>query len=559
MQYKLEKLGTPCRNFMITNLIGFTDPKDGRVKVAMVSFTNYVSGSLYLVDPVENTSECYTLQCDNGSYAMYNDDNKGIVIGTCTQYGCVQYFDLNTRSFRGEPAAINGKGEYYIYNFIAPGDGYLYSGTYPGCQLLRYNIAEHKLEDLGRAHPNPKNLYSRSGLTKDGYIFLHCSRGESCYRAYSLADGTFVNASDLGYDDAALEEEANWHDPRWDDCKKEVQGISRGCNLPDGSLILIRGQDYLYLAGDSKEFVCRPIPGTPPATAILTVGASQDGKIWCASNFGMTVCSYDPATNEAVNYPPVSPRGGGQIYGVVEKNQKLYFTTYGDGYHIEFDPAKPWDAVNYVNPKQLAAEAPTCTRPHSRSYIGPDGCIWTGWYGEYGTYSGALSKIETETGKVTVYPTGDRGIVWIATDDKYVYYVTNGKGNGMVKADGPFKLAAVNTDGTEAYSVLLDKEIYPVFLMVNGDDLIVGASDGCYIYKKDTLAFVRKADLPSSECIVPYDGKLIAFCGKTAYAIDPTTYAAEVIGEADEECRTAVVSNGAVYFASGIELWKLSK
>ena len=57
MQYNLTNLGSPCRNFMITNLTGFTDPKDGRVKVALISFANFVSGSLYLVDPAANTAE----------------------------------------------------------------------------------------------------------------------------------------------------------------------------------------------------------------------------------------------------------------------------------------------------------------------------------------------------------------------------------------------------------------------------------------------------------------------------------------------------------------------
>jgi len=294
MQYNLTNLGSPCRNFMITNLTGFTDPKDGRAKVALVSFANFVSGSLYLVDPAANTAEQYVLQCDNGSYALYNDGNKGLVIGTCTQYGCIQYFDLTTRAFRGEPAAINGKGEYYTYGFAAPGDGYLYTGTYSGCQLLRYNIAEHKLEDLGRAHPNKRNLYSSVLGTKDGYVFIYCYRDEFCVRAYSLADGTFANAADLGYDEEELRTANELKDPRYLACKETTEGISRGCILPDGSLILISGQDYLYFAGDSEEYIRRPIPGTPPATAILTVGASADGKIWGASNFGMTVCSYDP-------------------------------------------------------------------------------------------------------------------------------------------------------------------------------------------------------------------------------------------------------------------------
>ena len=103
------------------------------------------------------------------------------------------------------------------------------------------------------------------------------------------------------------------------------------------------------------------------------------GVVWFGSGFGQTMGYYDPKTGESWNSPSVT-RVNGEIYGVVPYNGQVYFTAYAGGDHVVYDPSKPWDQFNNVNPKTLQSVAPLkLGRPIAGSIMGPDGNIWTGW------------------------------------------------------------------------------------------------------------------------------------------------------------------------------------
>ena len=280
--YKVEKVSNPCRNFCVLSSIGFRDPKDGCAKFALVSFANFVCGSLYLIDPKANTAESYTLPRDNGAWALFNYQDEALIIGTCAEAGCVHRFDLKTRTF-AQPLRVDS--ETYIWNFADGGDGFLYGGTYGGCRLVRYNLAQHVLEDLGRVSPNPENLYARYVAHVPGYIIIDVGMSVNEKYVYRQSDGKILPAAEVGNFPDAVEFQ-----------KPADSRIGSGCVLPDSSAVCVSGQEYTYFPGNSTEGIIRRIPGDPPATGILTVAADDSGAIWGSSNFGMTIFRFDPKT-----------------------------------------------------------------------------------------------------------------------------------------------------------------------------------------------------------------------------------------------------------------------
>ena len=62
-----EKIASPCKNFCFLSAAPFCDPRDGREKVACVTFANYAGGALLLVDPAADTAESYHLPQDEGT------------------------------------------------------------------------------------------------------------------------------------------------------------------------------------------------------------------------------------------------------------------------------------------------------------------------------------------------------------------------------------------------------------------------------------------------------------------------------------------------------------
>ena len=470
--YHVEYVEKPCHNFCILSCCSFIDPKDGVEKFAVVSFSNHVLGVLYLVEPRSNTAESYTLPLDNGAWALYNYQNEALIIGTCTQNGCVHRFDLATRTF-AEPLQVMFNGDNYIWNFAFDGDHSLYCSTYSKAELLRYDLTAHKLENLGMLDPaHPGNKYNRTVAYYDGYILCDVGMETPCTFAYRISDGDVKPASECGITIKA-EELLKPTDPRIKD---------RGVVFSDGSAVVIDGQEYLFYEGNSTEAkVCR-IPGEPPATGLHALAADENGLLYGACNFGMTIFSYDPKTGTYWNSSSVDPTSGGEVYGMAIKDGKVYMSAYSGGRHIVYDPEKPWNSREGVNPYLLDSASPEYIRPYGRTVIGPNGDIWSGWYAKYGAYGGALSKIETQTGKVTVYPVGENGVASVTADEDAVYYITFGNACGLPYRMNTFKLAAVNANGEEIRAVEFPEGTRPGFVCLFGDRLYVSCHNVCKVY-----------------------------------------------------------------------------
>ncbi|MFC3768232.1 hypothetical protein [Paenibacillus sp. GCM10012303] len=459
-QDQFELIGRPCRNFNILATAVMTDPLDGREKLVLSNFAAGQTGNLILIDTRSMEAESIELPGDEGAWGLVNWRNEKLVVGTCPNYAYMHALDLKTRTW-AEP--LKAADEKYFWDMAIGSDGNVYAGTWPGCSLYRYNPALHTLEKLGRASDNGKNLYSRYiNGSAPGYILFTGGYDEPFLKAFHMESGTFRDFGTPGFTVREVTDEYictvqgdrfEFYHPQTLESLPDTAGWKekltlleaalpngkscRAIPLADGRYAGVRGQD-LFIA-DSLDEVPElvRIPAEAPATRIHTLVSDEAGGIWGACGFGQTIFHYDPLTGSAWNSSSVCDSGG-EVYGMVFVDGKLYLTAYVGGDHIVYDPAQPWDQLNNRNPQSLRALRPDYIRPEGRSVIGPDGGIWTGWSAKYGTYAGALSRIDPVTLEVDSWShpiANDQQVAGVAADDRYVYFTTNGGASGLPYRD----------------------------------------------------------------------------------------------------------------------------
>jgi len=492
MQYYKE-LGEPCRNFCFFSNILITDPKDGREKLVLSTFAAGNVGRIIFLDPEKNEGEQYELPGDSGAWALYCWKNERLLVGTCPRYGYLHAMDLKTRTWM-EP--LRDEIEYYIWSFAEGSDGNIYAGTYPSCVLLQYNPREHKLVNLGRVSDDPGDMYSRSVFAdKHGRIYINLGCASYTISVWDIETKTYKpfggkpeQVTDLTDNLLVTEfnrDRYNFYNVHTQELiesvrkdsisdlsaiknnhvaeyikkmtKTEYSDLIKGGLKPKRlksglSFGIFRGQEYYTI--ENNKLLIKKIPVEAPPTEIFALTYDGKGNLFGASGLGQTIFKYNIELGHYENTSMVCEHGG-EVYGMRFVNDLLYLTAYSCGDHIVYDPEKPWDQVNNVNPKTIGSVGPAFIRPHARSVIGADNNIWTGWWAEYGTYGGCISRIDTGTNIVDSWPSYIEGqaINSIAAGKKYIYYTTGKNGNGLSTLDCIPYLVAINYDGSFAQKI----------------------------------------------------------------------------------------------------------
>ena len=460
-----QKIVMPSRNFNILGNILINDPKDGKEKIACHSYSYAKCGVLIIIDPETLTGETYETPGDAGAWALCQCGDM-LIVGTCPNAGYVYRFDLVNRTWAGEPVKATREAT-YVWTLELASDGFVYGGTYHDCRLFRYDPASHTTSDLGRVDPDEKNMYSRwvfCGVP--GRLFINCIAAVNRVFVYDLDTKAFsqfyedgVSVSYISSELVCLNKNGEYglFDPYtggklYDRFFKmdETEALSadapvfaklreviarKAMKMKNGVTVGIQGQEMFKLSPASDKPEYHAIPGGAPATAPFAVCAAEDGRIWGTSSFGMTAFCYDPKTGGIFNTLDLSIYGG-ECYGIVPYGGKIYFTSYAGGEHIEYDPNAPWNMRENINPKAVNRLTPKYIRPHARSVTNGDGVIWTGWWANYGSYGGAVTKWDVKTGKVSVFddlPIGDYSIEDITQYKDGVIFDTVMDGNGLAR------------------------------------------------------------------------------------------------------------------------------
>lgn len=579
----VHRVGQPCRNFNILGSTTLIDPRDNREKVVLSNFAAGATGNLILIDPQTGDGESIPLPGDEGAWALLNLDDETLLVGTCPRAGYLHRLDLRTRTW-AEPLA--DPGESYIWNLCRGRDGLVYGGTYPGCVLLRYDPAAHRLDNVGRMSDNPDNLYSRHVYAVGDAILVECW---SAAHHLTLWDMRTQTAQPFGrpgakvkavtaelictetdgeldfYGAATLQPIAAAPERLPVEPALPYSGSRHMLALQDGRIFAVRGQDYYILdpAADGPE--SRPplhsIPTPKPPTRIHTITVAPGGTVWGACGFGQTIFSCDPQTGEFWNSGVVCDQGG-EVYGMAFAADRLFLSAYVGGDHVVYDPAQPWNQVDNANPRTLQPAGPALIRPEARSVIGPDGAFWTGWMARYGVYGGGLSRVDVETGAVTVWedPIPGQALMSLAADERYLYFTTGGAGNGLPTKSEPFHFVV-----WEPAQGLIWQQPFPL-----GSSLgRVAAVDGRVLVFVDQTIQVfdpgRMAWEATVACAAPCqtllalaDGSALAFCDTHLWRIDPRQGTSTRLGDLPGPVQAAATApGGAIYFAHLTELYRL--
>ncbi|TNJ63063.1 hypothetical protein FE784_27715 [Paenibacillus hemerocallicola] len=563
-----------------------TDPLDGREKLVLSNFAAGQTGNLIFVDTITGAGESVPIPGDAGAWGLVNWNNEKLVVGTCPQHAYLHCLDLKTRSW-AEP--LSDPGEKYFWKMTLGSDGNVYGGTWPGCSLLRYDPVTHTLDNMGRASDNPKNQYSRPvDGSLPGYILLAGGYDEPFLKAFHIESGTFRDFGTPGFvvrevTDTfictAKDGQYEFYDPRTferlpDDGLKDKLTAQettlssgkrhRAIELAGGRFAGVRGQDLYFVDSLDETPELNRIPVEAPATQIHTLASDEEGRIWGSCGFGQTIFRYDPEDGSEWNSSSVCDAGG-EVYGMVFLDGKLFMSSYVGGDHIVYDPAKPWDQLNNANPKTLKSVSPEYVRPEGRSVLGPDGGIWTGWSAKYGTYGGALSRIDPQTLQVECWTApipNEQQVSGVAADERYVYFTTNGGASGL-----PYKDVVCQFGVWEPGTGLVFEHRFEAgqrtgnAIAAFDSKVFVRAGAHIRIFDPTLLRFTGSV-ATGTDCgwMVRVDGRtLAAFCGRKLLLIDSrSTDVSREIGLRGHVGAAAATPAGDLVFAIGEAVYRLS-
>ena len=526
---EFKKVAMPSKNFNLLGQTTITDPKDGKLKIALHTYSASKCGMLVIIDPDDLTGESYETPGDFGAWALCQYDGS-LLIGTCPNAALIYNFDLKSRTFKGEPA--KAPGVTYIWTLERAPDGFVYGGTYAGCRLMRYDPASHTITDLGRVDPDENNLYSRKvQCAVTGKLFIDCGYSIKRIFTYDLETNTFVQFHKDGYQVSYLSNdfvclvsdnnEYELFDPHSGNKlydrpfqMNEIEAISKNnpifekffaevnkpqdprlasLRLPNayplanGDIVGFQGQEIYKLKQEALEPEYQSYPVEPPSTCAFGINVDEEGKIWGTSSFGMTLFCYDPKTGDTFNSLDVS-RSGGECYGIVPYGGKLYLTAYSAGEHIVYDPKMPWDMRANINPKMVYSVAPGYNRPHTRSVTNGDGVIWTGWMAKYGVYGSAITKWDVHSGEIIFFEDliGENSIEALTIYKESVLFSTAKSGNGLPSVnDAPRYICKMTSDGKITHQKEVDKN--PGSLCVNGEGGVISMGQELCLLNPETL------------------------------------------------------------------------
>ena len=605
MEYRY--LEEPCRNFCILASTIIVDPKDGREKIVLSSFVSGGAGRLVFIETQSGAGESIELPGDEGAWALLCLNNEKLLVGTCGLQGFLHCLDLKTRKWA---ISLKDENETYIWNLVLGSDGMVYGGTYPGCVLLRYNSAEHILENMGKVSEYEGNMYSRTVYGEvPGRIFISCGQKKSHVAVWDMETRS---SKQFGRDGAVIKEvngdfictvtgnKLDFYDPYTlkpfldillpqDKLEDKLESLNHDKNnavskyvknlrneikdirlpenaealktLSNGDITGVRGQEYFILKKSDEKVNLKKIPVDAPPTQILALTSSPNGRLWGSSNFGQTIFSYNTKNGDYWNSAAVCNRGG-EVYGMQYINGKIFMATYAGGDHVVYDPSKPWDQINNVNPITLKSAGPDLIRPHGRSTIGPDGAFWTGWTAKYGTYGGGISRVDTDTLDVISWydPIPEQEIAWLASGEKYLYFTTDGFGNGLPNKVEPFYLCVWNLNGKIIWKMQFPEGVTPGIIGIVGNYGLVNVGDEIKIFRCGSMEFTGSIKLKSPiSCIIKYnDDTAAVFSGKDLLLVKPATCEADCVLELPGVVKAATIDHkGELYFAQGSHIYKV--
>jgi hypothetical protein len=461
-----------------------------------------------------------------------------ILCGWSTQKITAQIYDPKSKAFLPRPAAMEGVQSGVTWN------GYFVSGnnwdgkTAAGAQVFQGEDL-HAVSTLPFPAPTGKGEWHAETYVSTAET-LYLRQGDALYRVRA-GEKELTRLTEKGLSGARFLGEGS-----------------------DGTVLGLRGQDYLTFRPGDREGTLRPIPveTAPRSTHFLRVDPA--GRVWGGPTFGQTVFYMDKA-GKVTNTSQVS-NSGGEVYDAAFVDGKTYLVAYVGGDVIEFDPARPWDQRGGTNPRILTKLTERgYIRPVAGVAVGPDKKLYSGWLAAYGKYGGAVSITDVKSGKTELIenPFGEVGISGVAFDGQMIYAGSTREANGLPKKPDAQVTFGVIDPGTKEVTFKKEFEGAAVNHLVwepKSKRVAMTVDGKWYVFEPSRLD-LHEVNAPKAEShMVPgvYDGRVYYGSGTEVLALDPVKGRAEILATAPAKVDTvAVGTDGAVYFSCGVAVYRV--
>ncbi len=621
VQPNIIHLGQPCRAKNVLAKCLVIDRRDGRERFVLTNMNEQTGCELIFVDFEKNTAEVFRAPAGSGSWALMEVPGDRLVVGTFYD-GAFMIFDLNKMEFTN---VSRFPGESYIWNLAMGSDGRVYGGTYPGGKLGALDLNTYEVEDCGAGAP--PNLYCRNvSSLPDGRILCHYIQEKPTSLIYDpksktyvappehLADavngvawgeyflvgsrvfdrelnpvgppfpvppadkGSWSVVSDMTTKDALFIRQGSTFyrfrkgssalelvgevDPRF-------QGVS--VCTKEGWLLGVRGQDYIVVKPGAKRAELRRIPAESGPRPTLFLRVDEKGILWGGPHFGQTLFWLDPRTGRFENTSTVCDAGG-EVYDVVFHGGKVYCVSYAGGDIICYDPSKPWNQIDHVNPRVIASVGPKgYIRPIAGVQKGPDGKLYSGWMAKYGTYGGAVAITDPITGETRLLenPLGEQAVSGLAIGEGVLYVGTSLGANGLPNKKGEHaRFGIVDPDSGK---VLFQQEIEgainvrPLCFDPATKRTAVAINGRIKFFNTRTQRFLESLpvdalNITCTSTAFPGDGRLYYGTDNLVVALNMRTGKCEKLAEAPARVtNVAVGPDGTVYFSCGVDVYAFKR
>src|ERR1051326_6656865 len=582
---RFESLGIPVR---AGGLMGCIVGPNGKGGEALYFNFNQISGLLFLVQVDPDTGEARQFKPPQGpgAWALLAGPDDKIYLGTWDG-ALILRFDPKQPDRGLEVVGKPSATEDYLWQFDNARDGALYACTYPNAKLVRFDPQSGGMQDLGRMHLT--EMYARSvavGPTGKVYVGIGTEKGDLVVFDPTSGRHRSILPEGLpgrkGGGTVAVSRRADGQvyaefGPtlmRLDDETAVI--VERGAERPplklrDGREVTAFGRGTFSLKDPQTGQVAeRTFKYAGAGDHIFMLGVGPSNCVYGSTAMPLEVFRFDPRSGASEH---LGAMPGGEVYSMLEHEQKLYLCYYGGAVMNLYDPAKAFWRFGTgadCNPISFGGVGDGHLRP--RAMIrGPKGLIYIGSEPPYGQLGGALAAWDPKVNK---------------TIENYRHLVTNQSivslawepGSRLIfGGSGNFGGGGTRPAEKEALFFAFDPEQkrkvfeaalvpgavqYPATFAARGK-VVTAAGDKLLAFDPQTMKVVRILALPGGQVDIALarhrSGKLVGLTSKGVYFVDPDR--AELVYTVNAplpvNCGFALVDD-AVYFGSKAELWRYS-
>jgi outer membrane protein assembly factor BamB len=559
---------------------------NGRGGEALYFNFNQLSGRLFLVqvDPDTGEAQQFNAPQGPGAWAFIAGTDDKIYLGTWDG-ALILRFDpkLPQKGLQvlGKPSAT----EDYLWQFDSGKDGRLYACTYPNAKLIRFDPRTGAMEDLGRMHPT--EMYARSlavGPTGKVYVGIGMEKGDlvvfdpATRRHHSILPVELPGARSWHSVSVSRRMDGNLYAEfgprlmRLDDETATLVDRAPGkplLRLRDGREVAAFGRGTFSLKDPrTGQVIEQTFKYAGAGDYIFTVGVGPSNCVYGSTAMPLEVFRYDPRSGSSEH---LGDMPGGEVYSMLEHEQKLYLCYYGGAVMNLYDPAKPFwkfGAGPDCNPVSFGGVGDGHLRP--RAMIrGPDGLIFVGSEPPYGELGGALGVWDPQPNRAVAnyrHLVTNQSIASLAWEPKSGLIFGGSSihgGGGARSTEKEAKFFAFDPKlNQKIFEAVLAPGAakYSATFAANGK-VFTAIGDKLLLFEPQTMKVTHTVALPGVQTDISLGqhpaGKLVGLTAKGVYLVDPET--GELVHNADApvpvNCGFALVDD-AVYFGSKAELWR---